>query len=322
MKRINLFILFFFLLFLCVRVNATGKYVGNCYCHDGIANKYVSLSCEEKIHMVEKDETNFLEWHGVCGFVCMTNGSMYWVGSPDYYGSETPTPDQLKECVFVEDTKVEEQKQKNCKWNYTEDACKALRNGKWNTDTGCCELTKLCYLHLETGMNMDGGTLYYQEESPCSIQENIDKYPSQKCEVRDLPEDKCKTEEGQKSFSSDLIETEKSQREMQRAKGDIAQMPDSNLDPSYMTCKQILGDTLSQVVKGGITVIQIAAAIIAIIKGMTLLIPPIVNKDADKLKEATGKLVVLGILLIVVIIFRPIVRLIGTIFGFDTTCIL
>ncbi len=98
--------------------------------------------------------------------------------------------------------------------------------------------------------------------------------------------------------------------------------PGMNLYDGYMTCKQILGDTLSQVVKGGITVIQIAAAIIAIIKGMTLLIPPIVNKDADKLKEATGKLVVLGILLVVIIIFRPIVRLLGTIFGFDVTCII
>ena len=89
-----------------------------------------------------------------------------------------------------------------------------------------------------------------------------------------------------------------------------------------MTCTQILGKTLTAVVKGGIIAIQIIAGIIALIKGMMVLIPPLVAKDAEALKKASGTLVKMGIILVLVLIFRPVVRLIGTILDFDITCIL
>ena len=89
-----------------------------------------------------------------------------------------------------------------------------------------------------------------------------------------------------------------------------------------MTCTQILGKTLTAVVKGGIIAIQIIAGIIALIKGMTVLIPPLVAKDAEALKKASSTLVKMGIILVLVLIFRPIARFIGTLLDFDITCII
>ena len=41
------------------------------------------------------------------------------------------------------------------------------------------------------------------------------------------------------------------------------------------TCGEILGPNLTAIVKASITILQIAGAIIAIVKGMMILIPPI-----------------------------------------------
>jgi hypothetical protein len=82
-----------------------------------------------------------------------------------------------------------------------------------------------------------------------------------------------------------------------------------------------LGKNLTKIVHAFITVIQIIAAIIAIVKGMITLIPPIVAKDADALKKATKVLMDLAIVLIIVLLFRPIIRLMGNILEFDISCI-
>ena len=89
-----------------------------------------------------------------------------------------------------------------------------------------------------------------------------------------------------------------------------------------MTCIDIVGPVLGQIIKGGITIVQIVAAIIALVKGMLILIPAVVAKDADALKKAGKTLVILGIILALVIIFRPLVRILGDLLEYDTTCIL
>ena len=86
-------------------------------------------------------------------------------------------------------------------------------------------------------------------------------------------------------------------------------------------CYSILGKNLTKVVHAFITVVQIVAAIIAIVQGMMILIPPIVAKDADALKKATKKLVDLVIILIIILLFRPLIRLMGNILELDISCI-
>ena len=87
------------------------------------------------------------------------------------------------------------------------------------------------------------------------------------------------------------------------------------------TCGEILGPNLTAIVKASITILQIAGAIIAIVKGMMILIPPILAKDADALKKASKKLVNMAIILVIIFIFRPILRFIGSLLDFDISCI-
>ena len=95
-------------------------------------------------------------------------------------------------------------------------------------------------------------------------------------------------------------------------------IPEGNLSK----CSDILGSNLTAVVKAGITIIQIIGAIIAIVKGMMTLIPPILAKDADALKKASKTLVSMAIILVVIFLFRPLLRFLGNILDFDISCII
>ena len=95
-----------------------------------------------------------------------------------------------------------------------------------------------------------------------------------------------------------------------------------DIDPNPMSCEDILGPVLTAIVKYAITIIQIAAAIIAIVKGMLILIPAVVAKDASALQKAGKTLVILGIILAIIIVLRPVIRLIGTVLEYDVSCII
>ena len=94
-------------------------------------------------------------------------------------------------------------------------------------------------------------------------------------------------------------------------------VPSGNLS----TCGEILGDNLTALIRVAITIIQVAAAIIAIVKGMMILIPPIIAKDADSLKKASKTLVSLAIVLVVIFLLRPLLSFMGNLLDFDTSCI-
>ena len=87
------------------------------------------------------------------------------------------------------------------------------------------------------------------------------------------------------------------------------------------TCEEILKPNLVKLIKLCIIVLRIAGAIIAIIKGMTLLIPPIMNGDKETLQKAGKKCIKLGIVLLIIGVFPTIVRFIGTVFNYDISCI-
>ena len=74
-------------------------------------------------------------------------------------------------------------------------------------------------------------------------------------------------------------------------------------------------------IKLSINVLRIAGAIIAIIKGMTLLIPPIMDGDKASLQKAGKKCIKLGIILLIIGVFPTIIRFIGFIFKYDLSCI-
>ncbi len=100
-------------------------------------------------------------------------------------------------------------------------------------------------------------------------------------------------------------------------KADAPSIPEGTLS----NCNEILGANLTAIVKASITILEILGAIIAIVKGMMTLIPPILAKDADALQKASKTLVNMAIILVVIFIFKPLLRFIGSLLEFDISCI-
>ena len=88
-----------------------------------------------------------------------------------------------------------------------------------------------------------------------------------------------------------------------------------------MTCEQLLGKNLVKVLHLFITAVRIAGAIIAIVSGMLALIPAVASDDANALKTATKKCVIMAVILVAIGIFPTIVNIIGKIAGFDLSCL-
>ena len=87
------------------------------------------------------------------------------------------------------------------------------------------------------------------------------------------------------------------------------------------TCRELLGQNLTAIVKMSITILQIVGAIIAVVKGMMSLIPSIIAKDADALKKASSTLQKMAIILVIIFLFKPLLNFLGTILGFDISCL-
>lgn len=87
------------------------------------------------------------------------------------------------------------------------------------------------------------------------------------------------------------------------------------------TCDEILKPNLAKLIQLGINVLRIAGAIIAIIKAMTLLIPPIMSGDSGALQKAGKQCTKLGIILLIIGVFPTVIRFIGVIFKYDLSCI-
>ena len=102
---------------------------------------------------------------------------------------------------------------------------------------------------------------------------------------------------------------------------DVPTIPGSN-DNSKKECSKVLGKNFTQIVKTSIVIIQVVAAIIAIVKGMMVLIPPILSKDSDALKKAFKTLTTMAIILVIIFLFKPLLRFIGNILDFDLSCII
>lgn len=104
--------------------------------------------------------------------------------------------------------------------------------------------------------------------------------------------------------------------------GDTPGAPTIDITGGHMDCSQLAGKNIVSLIKLGITTLRIAGAIIAIVVGMMNFIPAITSKDADGLKKASRKSVYMLIILVLIFLLPTIIRVIGNLFDFDTTCFL
>ena len=103
-------------------------------------------------------------------------------------------------------------------------------------------------------------------------------------------------------------------------RGKKPEEPDMGFGENSMTCQDILGKNLTAVVRVAIKAIQIIGAIVAIVNGMITLIPAVMSKDADGLKKAEKKLVLMAIILLCIFLLPYLVHWIGSLFDYDTSC--
>ena len=94
-----------------------------------------------------------------------------------------------------------------------------------------------------------------------------------------------------------------------------------DISEQKMSCEELLGKNLKNVLHLFITGLRIAGAIIAIINGMLSLIPAITSDNADALKKAIKKCVMMLIVLAIIGLFPTLIRVIGLIAGFDLSCL-
>ena len=98
-------------------------------------------------------------------------------------------------------------------------------------------------------------------------------------------------------------------------------VPSLDITGEPMTCKEIVGPNFVKLIQFCITTIKIAATIIAIVNGMLIMIPPITSKNYDALNEALKKVIRMLIILAIILVLPVIIRVIGTMFDFDLSCI-
>lgn len=98
-------------------------------------------------------------------------------------------------------------------------------------------------------------------------------------------------------------------------------LPEFGFGEAGMTCYEIVGVNLAKILKLFVTAIQIIGAIIALVNGILILMPVLINKDAGALNKAISKCIKMGIVLMVIGVFPTLVSVVGKLFGYDLTCI-
>ncbi len=97
--------------------------------------------------------------------------------------------------------------------------------------------------------------------------------------------------------------------------------PNFDIDRGSTTCAGLLGTNLVKVVRFGVNAIRIIGVIVAIIMGMTTLLPAVNKGDAGELNKALRKCIWIAVVLIIVVMFPTLARIIGKLFGLDISCI-
>lgn len=98
--------------------------------------------------------------------------------------------------------------------------------------------------------------------------------------------------------------------------------PNLDIYSSSMTCKQLLGDGLTKILDFAINAVRIIGVIGTIVIAMTKLIPAVNKGDQGELQKAGKTCIWSAIVLILIVMLPTLIKVIGKLFGFDTSCIL
>lgn len=97
--------------------------------------------------------------------------------------------------------------------------------------------------------------------------------------------------------------------------------PDLDIMGGSTDCATLLGPGLTKVLQFAINAIRIIGVIVSIVMGMVTLLPAVSKGDAGELQKAAKKCIWIAVVLIIVVMLPTLIRVIGKLFGFDTSCI-
>ena len=105
--------------------------------------------------------------------------------------------------------------------------------------------------------------------------------------------------------------------------GDIYEIeaPDFDFDNSSRSCSELLGNNLVLVVRFGMNSIRIIGVIVAIIMGMTTMLSVVNKGDVGEWNKAVKKCIWIAVVLVIVVMLPTLSRVIGNLFGLDTSCL-
>ncbi len=102
----------------------------------------------------------------------------------------------------------------------------------------------------------------------------------------------------------------------------LIKKPDIEIYGGSMSCETLLGPGLTKVLNFAIDAIRIIGVIGTIVIAMIKLIPPVSKGDQSELQKAAKSCIWSAIVLIIIVMLPTLIKVIGKLFGFDTSCIL
>lgn len=93
-----------------------------------------------------------------------------------------------------------------------------------------------------------------------------------------------------------------------------------DISDENMNCSRLLGHNGTELVKLMIIIVRVAAIVICILQMSLALVPAITKDDAKALNKALRKCVMLMVILAAAFLLPTLIRVIGLITGFDTSC--
>lgn len=97
--------------------------------------------------------------------------------------------------------------------------------------------------------------------------------------------------------------------------------PNLNIGGGSTSCSELLGPGLTLVLKFAINAIRIVGVIFSIVMAMIKLLPAVSKGDQSELQSAAKSCIWIAVVLIIIVMMPTLLRVIGKLFGLDTTCI-
>lgn len=152
-----------------------------------------------------------------------------------------------------------------------------------------------------------------EEKAACLIRTEI---------LKDITEADLKDANSEAADESLKDEMEENSQIREEIFKHLIEKPDIEIYGGSMTCEQLLGPGLTKILNFVIDAVRIIGVIGTIVIAMIKLIPAVSKGDQSELNKAGKACIWSAVVLIIIVMLPTLIKVIGKLFGFDTSCIL